>query len=284
MVLESLVNVVKAERKPSELVIIGFFYTSAAILLSEWLFHEYSTMTFVFFTAMASVPLLYNMLRYEEKKDLEISSERRLLKEHGKAFKAFLYLFLGITVGSAFWYVVLPANTVMNVFESQTNTLITIRGHATNVGFDQQFNSFIKIFLNNIQVMIFSALFSFLYGAGAIFILAWNASVIGTAIGNFVRGNLASYAHLVGFEKLTQYFQIISIGLLKYAIHGIPEILAYIVAALGGGIISVAVINHDFRTRKFEHIILDSADLFLISIGLLLIAGILEVWVTPLIF
>ncbi len=284
MVLESLINVVKAERKPSELVIIGFFYTSAAILLSEWLFHEYSTMTFVFLTAMASVPLLYNMLRYEEKKDLEIPSEKRLLKEHGRAFKAFLYLFLGITVASAFWYVVLPANTVMNVFESQTNTLITVRGHATNVAFEQQFSSFIRIFLNNVQVMIFSALFSFLYGAGAIFILAWNASVIGTAIGNFVRGNLASYAHLVGFEKLTQYFQIISIGLLKYAIHGIPEILAYIVAALGGGIISVAVINHDFRTRKFEHVILDSADLFLLSIALLLIAGILEVWVTPLIF
>jgi len=119
---------------------------------------------------------------------------------------------------------------------------------------------------------------------GAIFILTWNASVIGTAMGNFIRSNLAYYSNLVGFEKVTQYFQIISIGLLKYIIHGLPEILAYFVAGLAGGIISVAVIRHDFGTRKFEHILLDSADLLLLSIFILFLAGLLEVYVTPAIF
>jgi uncharacterized membrane protein SpoIIM required for sporulation len=64
----------------------------------------------------------------------------------------------------------------------------------------------------------------------------------------------------------------------------VPEIAAYFVAGLAGGIISIAIIRHDFGTKKFEHILLDSADLFLLSIGLLLVAGILEVWVTPVFF
>ena len=132
--------------------------------------------------------------------------------------------------------------------------------------------------------IIFCILFSFLYGLGAIFILTWNASVIGTAIGNFVRTELyqlGSQFHLgLGFN----YFQIISIGLFKYIIHGMPEIMAYFVAGLAGGIISVAAIKHDFGTRKFEHILLDSADLILLALFLLFIAALLEVYITPTIF
>jgi hypothetical protein len=63
------------------------------------------------------------------------------------------------------------------------------------------------------------------------FILTWNASVIGAAIGNFIRTEISRYAGSLGFAKAAAYFQIISLGLLKYAIHGIPEILAYFTAA-----------------------------------------------------
>jgi uncharacterized membrane protein SpoIIM required for sporulation len=132
---------------------------------------------------------------------------------------------------------------------------------------------------------VFCILFSFIYGSGAIFILAWNASVIGTAIGNFVRTGLAASAAAIGAGfGITHYLQVISLGLFKYSIHGIPEILAYFTAGLAGGIISVAVIRHDMKTRKFEHILLDSADLLIISIVLLVVAAFLEVYVTPVVF
>jgi uncharacterized membrane protein SpoIIM required for sporulation len=38
------------------------------------------------------------------------------------------------------------------------------------------------IFTNNMYVLIFTLVFSLLFGAGVIFILAWNASVIGAAM------------------------------------------------------------------------------------------------------
>ncbi len=232
---------------------------------------------------MACVPLVYNTIKMEEEKDLQDMGERWLLKEHAKALAAFMFLFVGITIAATLWYVVLPAETIAILFETQTATISTINGAATGMVTGQG-ALFVQIFLNNIKVFIFCILFSFVYGAGAIFILTWNASVIGTAMGNFIRSNLSFYSDLLGFEKTAQYFQVISIGLLRYVIHGIPEIAAYFTAGLAGGIISVAVIKHDFGTRKFEHILLDSADLILFSIFLLLIAGLLEVWVTPVLF
>jgi uncharacterized membrane protein SpoIIM required for sporulation len=127
-------------------------------------------------------------------------------------------------------------------------------------------------------------MFSFLYGAGAIFILTWNASVIGTAIGNFIRTNLGSIATYSGFEMASTYLQIVSIGLMRYAIHGIPEILSYLTAGLAGSIISVAVINHSIKTNKFGKILFDSSSLILISLILLIVSALLEVYITPLFF
>ncbi|MBD3208825.1 stage II sporulation protein M [Candidatus Woesearchaeota archaeon] len=284
MVLESLINPIKAEKTPAKMVLYGFLYASLAIAVGLWVFYTYASMIFVFLAALVAVPLMYATIKYEESKDMEDLTEKVLLKEHGRALSFLMYLFFGMTLACIFWYTILPSTTVSTLFESQTNTINAINGKITGLFTIEQVQVFTKIFLNNVKVMIFCAIFSLLYGAGAIFILTWNASVIGAAIGNFIRGNLASYAHLVGLDKVAQYFSIIGIGLLKYAIHGVPEILAYFTAGLAGGIISIAIIKHDFQTRKFEHILLDSADLFLVSIGLLFLAAVLEVWVTPLIF
>jgi uncharacterized membrane protein SpoIIM required for sporulation len=133
-------------------------------------------------------------------------------------------------------------------------------------------------------VLIICLLFSFLLGAGAIFILTWNASVIAVAVGTFIRNNMASMASLVGLPKIAAYFNIFITGIMKYAIHGIPEIASYFIAALAGGIISVAVIRHDFGTKKLEKIVIDVADLVAISIVLLFIAALLEVYVSHMIF
>jgi uncharacterized membrane protein SpoIIM required for sporulation len=53
---------------------------------------------------------------------------------------------------------------------------------------------------------------------------------------------------------------------------------------LAGGIISVAVIRHNFRAHRFFHTIFDSFDLIALSVGLIVIAALLEVYVTPVVF
>ena len=122
-------------------------------------------------------------------------------------------------------------------------------------------------------MLFFCLIFSLFYGSGTVFILAWNASVIAAAMGNIVRLTMAK-----------GIFTSISYALGKYLLHGIPEIAGYFVAALAGGIISVAIIKHEFGSERFIHILIDSMDLIVLSVVILAISAILEVYVTPAIF
>ncbi len=283
MVLESLISPHKAESHPTNLFFHGFIYVSIGLFLSLWIFHEHASLIMVFLTTMAAIPLIYNIIKIEEKKDLSELDEKSLLREHSRALNVFIWYFVGATVAFAFWYTVLPSNTISGLFEVQTQTILQLRSNVTGNSY-QTFRSFTQILSNNIKVLIFCILFSFLYGLGAVFILTWNASVIGTAIGNFIRTELYQLGSQFNLGLGFNYFQIISIGLLKYVIHGIPEIMAYFVAGLAGGIISIAAIRHDFGTKKYEKIIMDSSVLLLLSLFLVVSAAILEVWVTPLFF
>ena len=141
-----------------------------------------------------------------------------------------------------------------------------------------------KIFLNNIKVLLFCIFFAFFYGAGAIFILTWNASVISAAVGNIIRTNLAVYASDFGLNSLWTYFSIFSVGILRYLIHGVPEIMGYFIGGIAGSVISVAMINHDFSTTNFKKVLIDSISLIILAVFVLLIAALMEVFLTPLLF
>ncbi len=282
MVLESIINPLKAEKNSWELFFIGFVYATLALFLSVWIFEDYASLVMVFFTVMASLPLIYHTLFYEEGKDITINSEIALLKEHWKAIRFFMLLFIGLVFAFSLWYVVLPADMANEIFKIQTHTISTLNQKVT--GKLAQLSLLNKIFLNNVKVLVFSILFSFIYGSGAIFILSWNASVIGAAFGNFIRTHIAEYASAVGLSKAGSYFYVVSLSLLRYSIHGIPEILSYVIAGIAGGIISVAVVKREFGTKNFERILLDTSDLILIAVFFLFVAALLEVFVTPIFF
>ena len=282
MVLESLVNPTNAEKKPMRMFYFGFLICTIGIFLSRMVFKENSSLVMVFLTTIAAIPLIYNTIKMEEQKDIDIWQETALLKEHGKALSFFIFLFLGMTIASAFWYVALPTDMSNEIFSMQTDTITKVNSRVD--GAVIQFGAFKDIFFNNFRVLIFCILFAFVYGTGAIFVLTWNAYVIGTAIGNFIRAGVSSAANSFGFVSVGNYFSIVSIGLLKYVIHGVPEILAYFTAGLAGGIISIAVIKHNFGSPQFKKVVMDSADMLVISVVILVAAAALEVYVTPLFF
>ena len=282
MVLESLTNPFKARNKPWQLLILGMFYASAGLFLGNWIFREYASLIMVFLTVMACIPLLYNTFKEEEESEILLDEEKMILSQHSKILFFLLFLFVGMVFAFVLWYVVLPASMIQSTFNSQTLTIQSISTRMT--GGYSSINIFTVILLNNLKVLIFCILFSFLYGAGAIFILTWNASVIATAVGNYIRSNLANYTAQLGLAKYAVYFKIISIGLLKYFVHGIPEIAAYFIGGIAGGIISVAVIRESFGTRNFEKIILDTSNLIIISVIILMIAALIEVYITPVLF
>lgn len=283
MVLESIINPGNAEKEPWELFFIGVLYSSVAIFLALFVFGTTDlSMVVVFLTVLACSILMYQTLQYEEEKDESSLKEWNLLKEHAKAIRFFVFLFLGFVVSFTLWYVFLPWEVSANVFKTQISTIAQINGMVT--GRAVEGGSFFVILLNNMKVLLFSLFFSFFYGMGAIFILTWNASVIGTAAGLFITKSLNKILESAGAVNAAQYFSVISVGLARYLLHGIPEIAAYFIGGLAGGLISVAIINHIRTPHMFKRVLMDAGYLTLISVGLLVIGAGIEVWITPLLF
>ncbi len=73
-------------------------------------------------------------------------------------------------------------------------------------------------------------------------------------------------------------------GIARYMIHGLPEIAAYFLAALAGGIVSVAIIKHDTKSERFWSILQDSLNLIIIAVVILFLAALIEVFITPALF
>ncbi len=282
MVLESLVTPLGAEERPWQMFFLGILFSLVGIGFSVWVFEGQSSLVMVFLIVMASIPIVFNTMRLEERKDEMEYSEVYLLKEHAKALSLFMFLFAGIVVASAAVYVFAPEESLDALFNVQTQAIMDVNSRVSGNVVNP--DALPLIFLNNLKVLIFCILFAFVYGVGAIFILVWNATVIGVALGDFIRSQLSSVASAFGYLSTAHYFQIISLGVLRYATHGVFEILAYFIAGLAGGIISISVVRHNFGTPKFDRVLLDSAGLMIISLVVLFVAAVVEVYVTPLFF
>lgn len=285
---EMLINPAKAERKPWEMFFVGVFYASISILLVEWVFKNDPVLSaaggilVVTFTVMFSIPFMFYMFRIEEvKSSQEGSSAIQLLKEHRRALWAFMWLFVGFVIGFSFWYILLQTTTSA---EQQLKTFCNInkpndpkcaetilsntKEQLGPTAFASNRERMFLIFANNTYVLIFTLIFSLLFGAGVVFILAWNASVIAAAIAIFTKSDL----------------NYLPLALLRYFVHGLPEIGSYFIAALSGGMISFAVIRRDIGTEKFWRVLQDSLNLIILAVILLFVSALIEVFVTPMLF
>ena len=67
-------------------------------------------------------------------------------------------------------------------------------------------------------------------------------------------------------------------------IHGFPEIAAYFITALAGGIFGVGALRHGFKDKKFLRVIENTVILLFIALIILIFAALIEVYITPLLF
>ena len=284
--LEMLLNPRKSERHPWELFFIGAFYASLSILLVNWIFAQdavlskYSGILVVTFTVMFSMPFVFYTIKLEERKISYEKGTIALIKEHKNAIYSFIWLFLGFVLAFSIWYMVLSSNQSFRA-QIETYCLINrpstlnecisqygIKSSSAATAFATSSDRLFTIFSNNVYVLIFTLIFSLIFGAGVIFILAWNATVISAAIGIFAKSDISS----------------IPMGMIRYMVHGLPEIAAYFIVALAGGIVSSAVIRHELGTERFWEVLQDSLNLIILAVLVLFAAALMEVYLTPLFF
>lgn len=281
-----LLNPRKAERHPWELFFVGLLYASISFLMVELIFahdkvlSKYSGVLLITFAVMFSLPFVYYTIKFEESKIVPTRGSFSLIKEHWRAIKVFLWLFLGFVLAFTFWFIVFSAT---ESFQAQIETFCVINnpnyvqdciksyGITDSTVSTSSVTSTDKMFLifaNNVYVLIFTLIFSLIFGAGVIFVLAWNASVIAAAAGIFAKSSISN----------------LPVSVLRYMPHGIFEIGAYFTVALAGGVVSIAVIKHEMGTPKFWEILHDSLNLIILSIVILFFAAFIEVYITPLLF
>jgi len=279
---ELLINPKKAERRPWEMFFVGLFYSVLSVIIANYIFGssdaKYIGIWIITFTVILTIPFVYFLFRVEEKKDLVYDGAFRIFKEHQKALISLTWLFLGLLIGYSICYMFLPKENFLpqietfcainqaNNFDSCVKQYSLSTGKIT--GYATSSERFLGIFINNMQVFIFTLIFSILFGAGGIFVLAWNATVIASAIGIYSKSQI----------------NMLPLALARYMIHGIPEIASYLIAALAGGILSIAVIKGDYRNKKFLDIMQDILILAVVAMIILALAALIEVFITPSLF
>ncbi|MEM5794550.1 MAG: stage II sporulation protein M [Candidatus Aenigmatarchaeota archaeon] len=255
MVLEKLVPLKLALRNPLVMIIYGAIISLACLFIASIIFESSIGLMTNLLITIASLPFMLNLIRYHEAKEEEvIEKDTSLLKRHADVLKVYAAFCAGVVIALSSTYVLLPEETSYKLFKDQIDTINAIRGKATFA------DTFQAIFFNNVGVMFLSFLLSFLFGAGAVFIISWNASVLAAAIG--------SLAKSIGGVKA------LPVAALPFLPHGSLEFLAFFIGAIAGGLISVAITRR--KSKNFWLIVFDSLKLLLISIVILGIAAFIE--------
>ncbi len=67
-------------------------------------------------------------------------------------------------------------------------------------------------------------------------------------------------------------------------IHGVPDIAAYFITALAGGMFGIGVVRNGVNSKKFLHVVENVVFLLFIAMVILIAAAGIEVYITPLFF
>jgi uncharacterized membrane protein SpoIIM required for sporulation len=267
--LESILNFKEVNKSPYLTFIWALIITSVAVLISTQISYQVQAagsvinLTGIFsviFTLIASVYFVTVVIKKEEKMEeeaIEKHYKQSLWVRHEKDIMFLLFYFLGVTFAFAIWSFMLPSD----IFNIQIAKINEIRGAVLgDVIVKGSFDSFIGVLVNNLRVMGFAFLFALLFCSGALFIIVWNASVLGVYVG-----------------ALSKSIFEIPIVFLYFLPHGIPEVVGYLCAGLAGGILSAAILR-EHKIHILKLITFDSVKILLLGIALIFLAAGIEVY------
>lgn len=250
--LDLLLKLAWLERKPAMALLLGLLFPTAGMIFAVLLFPAAPSFPAIFLTTLAAAPVLIRLLEHEK---LDIRAER-FLKRNIHVTEAYLWLFIGMAIAFGGWFAVLPPGIAGWLFGEQLHHVFGATG-----AFTFRTELFVPIIVNNLGLLLFFFLLALFYGSGSVLLLSWNASILGIMWGSGLR------ALLVGVPEA---FARQTVFILPYML---PEITAYFLAAIAGGIVAV----HLHTQRKILPIAMrDSMVLLGISVAVLIVAAVVE--------
>lgn len=250
--------------------LITFFFILISLLFSRSFFYGG-----ILVIALSIVPLSQitsKLIENEEKIEERFLSNKNIFIRHKDFIIDYFVIFFSSLIAFYIGYLLFP-----NIFYPQIQAINNLKQEVSSLnnysGASIDSNAlFSFIILNNLKILILFYVFSFLYGAGSIYLLLWNSSIIGVYIGmNVYELNTKDILY-----KYLIYPLILSIQIFP---HGIIEFFAYFLSALSGGIFSHIFFIKNKNRKVIEQIASDSLLLFMFSILFLFIAALVEAYI-----
>ncbi|MCJ7450489.1 MAG: stage II sporulation protein M [Candidatus Nanohaloarchaeota archaeon QJJ-9] len=256
------------EEEIKKIALASVFYAIAGIIVAKYILPFYidgTNFCGLIAVLVTSIGLSYPVTRYIKARDNEEIkkkwSEETLLGRHITELAVYSTIFLGATLVYGISRIFLHKN----FFSAQSLVINSVNSAAGNITANSMIGS---ILANNFGVFLITFALGFLVSGGIVFILIWNASILGAEV-----GSISPTVFHVPLKTMA------------YLPHGLLEIAAYILAGLSGTLLSFHL-EHYFRhgTHSIETLkitVKDISTIFILGLIALLLAGIVETGTLP---
>jgi uncharacterized membrane protein SpoIIM required for sporulation len=286
LVIEHLFSSKRIEREPWLVALMAFMFVAIAVSITRLIYFQgppkAESLYGIFIIALAVMPsipfFLHEIITEEKRQEFRCKGSGffTVFSCYSRLITFYSYFFIGTVLGFAFCAAILPGEISDAMFLAQQDEMKFFSAPSAQATAQFSDLQFAEILFHNIQVLILMLVFSFIYSIGSIFLLVWNASLVGIFLESFIRNSFSLYSKfgLLGFPTA---FAVGSFtGLIRLLPHGIFEISAFFVASIAGGIMSVAIERRMYRKSNIMEIAGDVVKLLFIAFSLLAIGAFIE--------
>lgn len=233
---------------------------------------QYVSIGVLTFITVGSIPLFNKIFSYSS---YLFNYNKSFFTRHKKLLIILVYFFLGLFVAYSAFYFFSTEPIRETIFLTQNEEIegisylrssltgeVSALDSSNQAGFSKVFSLILK---NNIGVAFRALLLSLFYGAGALFLIAWNASILATVISAEIFSSIV----ISGYGLLSPIIGLFNalFNLIGYIPHGLPEILTYFLISFAGAMIARDLNKGIFSTEYKFRVLLD----FLLMVGLALL-------------
>src|SRR3989344_6530550 len=264
VVFEQLYSAEFLHDHPAYGFLLGIAYTILALFIALIILPDDPALIAVGLIALLLIPSLSKLTETSEAAGVVSPGFKDFLKTTLPQTKVYVTIFCGIFFTFAFFSIILPHIAASHLFSTQLNI---VKGNAATFNTDL----WTSLFTWNLQVLGLSFLLSLIAGNGAIFFIAWNASVWGT-----IFGNLASSAASATTATPFILFLLVIISVFP---HTFAEGLSYMIAAISGTTLSAGLTREQLISPNMWKVFKYNALLLFIGIEVLAVAMLIETYV-----
>ena len=268
----------------------GVLFTFVAFYASYELFKPFLGLSTILFTVILGIPIIANLTKKEA--DFIKTKNIGFWKRHRPFINFYVFFMITILSRSSIEHTIevklgipileIPEGAVFSLEDLIEEEEVQPKQETSKKKSEMIDLSKLKInkmsevksiFKNNLKVMIIAWILSLFFGAGALFLITFNASIFASALVSVILIKVPRSGILYLYSFLA-----CNMGIMF--IHMIPEVSAYFVAAISGALLPAAFINDKLMSESFKKTIKESLILIVIAIAIVYISALIEVYVS----